>query len=58
VNGKLRDLISVPTGLAQAELEKIALASGKVADHLYGLEVVRIIHVPGRLVNIVARPRG
>jgi len=56
VNGKLRDVITVPAGLSEVEIEQIALARDKVRANLAGNEIVRIIHVPGRLVNIVVRP--
>jgi leucyl-tRNA synthetase len=56
INGKLRDVITVPAGLSEIEVEQIALARDKILGQLDGNEIVRIIHVPGRLVNIVARP--
>ncbi|CAN5734346.1 leucine--tRNA ligase [soil metagenome] len=58
INGKLRDVITVPTGLPEIEIEQIALASDKIRALLEGQQVVRVIHVPGRLVNVVARPRA
>jgi leucyl-tRNA synthetase len=54
VNGKLRDRITVPVDIAQAELEAAALASDKVKQALEGKTVKKIIVVPKRLVNIVA----
>ena len=56
VNGKLRDVVSVPAGLSEIEIEQIALSRDKVRAQLEGHEIVRVIHVPGRLVNIVVRP--
>ncbi len=56
VNGKLRDVVSVPAGLSEIETEQIALSRDKVRVQLEGHEIVRVIHVPGRLVNIVVRP--
>ena len=55
VNGKLRDRVSVPPGLSEAELEAIVMAQPKVVAQLDGREVVKVIHVRGRLVNIVVR---
>ncbi|MEA2621447.1 MAG: leucyl-tRNA synthetase [Chloroflexota bacterium] len=55
VNGKLRDLVPVATGLSQAEIEAMVLERPKVRQNLEGKQVVRIVHVPGRLVNIVVR---
>ena len=56
VNGKLRDKITVPTGISEIELEQIVLARDKVVAALDGREPARIIHAGGgRLVNIVLR---
>ena len=55
VNGKLRDLVPVATGLSQAEIETLVMARPKVQANLEGKTVVKVIHVPGRLVNIVVR---
>jgi leucyl-tRNA synthetase len=52
VNGKVRDRIEVPAGLAEAELIEHARASEKVRAHLGGAER-RVIVVPDKLVNIV-----
>jgi leucyl-tRNA synthetase len=57
INGKLRDVASVPAGLSEVEIEQIVLAREKVRAQLEGSEIVRIVQVPGRLVNIVTRPR-
>jgi len=54
VNGKLRDRLSVPVDTPDAEVERLALASGKIASELAGKRVRKVIVVPGRLVNIVA----
>ncbi len=58
VNGKLRDLVTVPAAMAQDEIEQIVLMRDKVRVQLDGFEVVRVVHVAGRLVNVVTRPRG
>ena len=58
INGKLRDLATVAAGLSEIEIEQIVLARDKIRAQLDGVEIVRIVHVPGRLVNIVTRPRG
>jgi leucyl-tRNA synthetase len=52
VNGKVRDRIQVPAGLADDELIEHARASEKVRAHLNG-EEQRVIVVPDKLVNIV-----
>ncbi len=55
VNGKVRGRISVPFGTGQAELEKLALADPKVQPFIAGKQVVKVIVVPDKLVNIVVR---
>jgi leucyl-tRNA synthetase len=58
VNGKLRDTVSVPVSLSESEIEQIVLARAKIRAHLEGATLVRVVHVPGRLVNLVTRPRS
>lgn len=53
VNGKLKDKIEVPRDLSEAELEKAALTSPKIAPQLGGQTPKRVIVVKNRLVNIV-----
>jgi leucyl-tRNA synthetase len=55
INGKLRSKITVATGAAKAELEAAARADEKVRDLLNGKEIVKVIVVPGRLVNFVIK---
>ena len=54
VKGKLRDTLTVAKGMANADLEALALASEKVQRSLDGAQVRKVIVVPDRLVNIVA----
>jgi leucyl-tRNA synthetase len=54
VNGKFRDTLSAPRGLAKDEAEALALASDKVQRQLAGAAPRKVIVVPDRLVNIVA----
>ena len=58
VNGKLRDVVTIPAGLSEIEIEQIVMSRDKVRAYLEGNEVVRVVQVPGRLVNVVTRPRG
>jgi leucyl-tRNA synthetase len=55
VNGKVRDRLEVPVDISEEEAKELALASDGAQRHLEGLEVKRVIYVPGRLVNIVAK---
>jgi leucyl-tRNA synthetase len=52
VNGKLRDVISVPAEAAAAEIEQIALASDKVKPFIEGKTIRKLIVVPKKVVNI------
>ncbi|HEU0045523.1 leucine--tRNA ligase [Sphingomonas sp.] len=54
VNGKLRDTLTLPKGLAREETEAAALASEKVVSFLAGKPPRKVIVVPDRLVNLVA----
>jgi leucyl-tRNA synthetase len=55
VNGKLRDRVTAPASINEAEAKNIALNSARVKNHLEGRETVKVIYVPGKLVNIVVR---
>jgi leucyl-tRNA synthetase len=55
VNGRVRDRVEAPTGAPREELEKLALAARGVQAHLNGHQVVKVIVVPDKLVNIVVR---
>ncbi len=56
VNGRVRDRIAVPAGIAEAAAKEAALASDKVRAHTDGKSVENVIFVPGRcLVNIVVK---
>ena len=55
VNGKVRGRMSVPFGTPAAELEKLALDHPKVEGSIAGKNVVKVIVVPDKLVNIVVR---
>ena len=54
VNGKLRDTITLPKGLAREEVEAAALSSDKIVQFLAGAAPRKVIVVPDRLVNLVA----
>jgi len=55
VNGKVRDRLEVPVDISAEKARELALDSEGAQRHLEGLEVERVIYVPGRLVNIVAK---
>jgi leucyl-tRNA synthetase len=55
VNGKLRGHIHAAHGTAKEELEKLAFANEKVKAFLDGKQIVKVVVVPDRLVNIVVK---
>jgi leucyl-tRNA synthetase len=54
VNGKVRGKFTAPAGTAGDELEKTALGLGGVKKWTEGKQIVKVISVPDKLVNIVA----
>jgi leucyl-tRNA synthetase len=56
VNGKLRDVITVPANASATDLEAAAKGSEKVKPFLEGKTVRKVIVLPRKLVNIVAAP--
>jgi len=54
VNGKLRDRVIVPADATEEDIRKAALAEERIAKHLEGKTVRKVIVIPGRLINIVA----
>ena len=56
VNGKLRGRLVVPADAGKDELEKLALAEPHIAETVDTDKIVKVVCVPGRLVNIVVKP--
>lgn len=55
VNGKLRSSVTVSADASKEACEAAARADEAVQKHVAGLNIVKVIVVPGRLVNIVAK---
>ncbi|MFY9845348.1 MAG: leucine--tRNA ligase [Terriglobales bacterium] len=55
VNGKLRSVVVVPAAASEDQIKQAALANEKVRAATAGKQVVKIIVVPGKLVNIVVK---
>jgi Leucyl-tRNA synthetase len=55
VNGKLRGRVFASPEASNEELEKLAFAESKISEHTDGKEVVKVVVVPKRLVNIVVK---
>lgn len=55
VGGKVRDRLEVAPGIADEELERLALDSTKIRDALAGAEIAKIIVRAPKIVNIVPK---
>jgi len=55
VNGKVRERLQLAPDEAEAAAKQRALESDKVRAALGGKAPIKVIYVPGRLINIVAR---
>ena len=55
VNGKVRDMMPAQIGISKDDAEKLAFSSEKVQKFIKGKEVVKVIVVPNKLVNIVVK---
>lgn len=53
VNGKVRDKIEVNIDISEEEVKELAQANEKIKKWLEGKNIVKIVYVKGRLVNIV-----
>ena len=56
VNGKPRARVTIAADADREAMEKLALANERVQQFTDGQQIVKVICVPGRLVNIVAKP--
>lgn len=55
VNGKVRDKVVLEATLSQEQLEEIVLDRPKIKGYTTGKQVVKVIVIPGKLVNIVVK---
>ena len=55
VNGKVRGKIEVSIDITKEEMEKLALNIENVKNHIEGKEVIKVIIIPKKLVNIVVK---
>ncbi len=57
VNGKIRSRISVAANISAADALAAAKADEKVAPLLEGMQIIKELYVPGKLVNLVVKPQ-
>jgi len=55
INGKIKDKILVPADMAREDVEKAAMEAEKTKEAMEGKSIVKVICVPGKLVNIVVK---
>ncbi|MHB1745827.1 MAG: class I tRNA ligase family protein, partial [Acidobacteriaceae bacterium] len=55
INGKLRAVVAVPAGSDEALLRATADQDPKIQAALAGKEIVKVVLLPGKLVNFVVR---
>ncbi len=55
VNGKLRAKVSMDANVSREDMEKVAMENEKVQAAIEGKNVVKVIAVPKKLVNIVVK---
>ncbi len=55
LNGKIKEKLNVSTDLDKAAFEEVVLADDRVKAHLEGKNIIKVISVPGKLVNIVVK---
>ena len=53
VNGKIRERLDLPAGAPQSQVEKMALSCERIRGWTTNREVVKMIFVPDKLLNIV-----
>ncbi|MGN0023029.1 MAG: leucine--tRNA ligase [Elusimicrobiaceae bacterium] len=56
INGKIKDRVKLAANSDKDAHEKAALSSPKIQALLKGMNIVKIIVVPGKMVSIVVRP--
>ena len=55
INGKIKEKINIAGDLSREEMEKTAMENDKVKGLTDGKNVVKVIAVPGKLINIVVK---
>ncbi len=55
VNGKIRGRAQVNSDISKNEMEEMAFSDARIKEFVEGKEIVKIIVVPGKLVNVVVK---
>ena len=57
VNGKLRSTVVVPADSTAEAVSAAALQDKKIAGYAEGMDIVKTIYVPNKLINFILKPR-
>ena len=55
VNGKIRDRIEADVNISEEDAKNQALSNEKVKSFIEGKNVIKVVYVKGKLVNIVVK---
>ena len=55
-NGKTRFTISLPLSMSPAEVEAAVRSHESTPKYVEGMQIVKVIVVPGKIVNVVIKP--
>ena len=53
--GKTRFTMQIPAEASREDIEKLAIADERTSKYTDGKQIVKIIVVPGRIINIVVK---
>ncbi len=53
VNGKIRGTVTLPADADEAAARSAAMADAKIAPHLAGKTVKKVVYVPGKILNVI-----
>ncbi len=56
INGKARGAVTLSVEASEDEAITLAKAVPEVAKYLVGVEVVKVVYVPGRIINFIVKP--
>ncbi|MFV0414998.1 MAG: hypothetical protein ACK5NG_01375, partial [Chthoniobacterales bacterium] len=55
VNGKLRDKVEISKDMPREDIEKLTLENPKVSEAIEGKKILKVVVVPGKIANVVAK---
>ena len=58
VGGKLKTTVTVPTDSEQGAVLAVVTADSKIQKLMEGKDLVKVIHVPNKLMNLILKPKA